>query len=71
MDKRVIKMFGFGGVGFLPVRWFQSLGYRGKARLWKLGDKTLLRPQSLYFDIVHMIGTRSLWIFSVKTINIK
>lgn len=71
MDKRVIRVFGFGGTGFLPVKLFKSLNYRGKVRMWKLRDKTMLRPQSLYFDIVQIIGTRSLDILSVKTINIK
>lgn len=71
MNKQIKECFGFGGTGFLPVKYFKNINYRGKVRIWKLGDETLLRPQSLYFDIVHIIGTRSFCILSHKTINIK
>jgi hypothetical protein len=71
MNKRFMRTFGFGGTGFLPVRYFKALNYRGRVRMWNLGSEILLRPQSLYFDIVHIIGTHTFDILSIKKINIR
>jgi len=71
MDKRLMRTFGFGGTGFLPARYFKTLNYRGRVRMWNLGGEILFRPQSLYFDIVHIIGTHTFDILSVKKINIR
>jgi hypothetical protein len=70
MNERLIRAFGFGGTGFLPLSFFKELDYHGKIRVWNLGGTIVGRPQSLYFDVVHIIGTHTLHIFKFKTVMI-
>lgn len=71
MDRRIVRTFGFGGTGFLPISYFKTLNYRGRVRIWNSSGKIMLRPQSLYFDIVQIIGTHRLDILSIKKVNIR
>lgn len=71
MKKEIINLFGFGGTGFLSFKTLKKYDYHGKARVYVLNNKKLYRPQSLYFDIVHILSTRSLMVFESKVVNIK
>lgn len=71
MSKRVKELFGFGGTGFLPAKELEKLNYHGKVRVLSWEKTPYLRPQSLYFDIVHIIGTHTFSIFKNRIINIK
>lgn len=71
MNKGIVELFGFGGTGFLPLKSLKKYDYHGKARVYILNNVKLYRPQSLFFDMVHILSTRSLMVFESKVINIK
>ena len=67
---RVKRVFGFGGTGYLAFRHIKELNYHGKARVWDIGTTKLYRPQSFYYDIVHILGTGTFSILKNKIIYI-
>lgn len=64
MNKPITKLvFGRKGTGFLGIEWYKAHDYHGKVRVLVLGDRTYYRPQSFYYDWIHVIGTHKLTIF--------
>lgn len=70
MNKEIIRTFGFGGTGFLPLRFFEGINYHGKIRIWNLNGKMYGRPQNLFFDIVQIMGTHTFEIFKFDIVII-